>query len=86
MMILYHAIKTIQNRVFVIFKNKLLLLFNETQKMDYKKQQGCFCWKKTGFSQPWLSFNSFLWFSFDRTVWNKSRHYQFDWVCAAHLD
>jgi len=42
-MILYHAIKTIQNRVFVIFKNKLLLLFNETQKMDYKKQQGCFC-------------------------------------------
>jgi len=39
--------------------------------------------KKEGFSQPWLviiitSFNPFLWFSLDRTIWNTSRHYQFD--------
>jgi len=28
----------------------------------------------------------FLSFSLDRMIWNKSsRHYQFDWVCAAHL-
>jgi len=32
-----------------------------------------------------LSFNPFLWFSLDRTIWKKSRHCQFDWVCAAHL-
>ena len=29
---------------------------------------------------PW-----YLWFSLDRTTWKKSRHYQFHWVCAAHL-
>jgi len=25
-------------------------------------------------------------FSLDRTIWKKPRHYQFDWVCAAHLE
>jgi len=34
---------------------------------------------KNGFFS-WLSFNSFLKFSLDRTIWNKSRHYQFDWI------
>jgi len=28
----------------------------------------------------------FLRFSLDRTIWNKSRPYQFDWVCAARLE
>jgi len=25
-------------------------------------------------------------FLLDRTIWKKSRHYQFDWVRAAHLE
>ena len=33
-----------------------------------------------------MSFNPFLWFFLDRTIWNKSRHYQFGWVCPAHLE
>jgi len=28
----------------------------------------------------------FLCFSLDRTIWKKSRHCQFDWVCAAHIE
>ena len=28
----------------------------------------------------------FLWFSLGRTIWNKPRHCQFDWVCAANLE
>jgi len=30
---------------------------------------------------PKLSFQPFLWFFLDRTIWKKSRHYQFYWVC-----
>jgi len=33
-----------------------------------------------------IIFNSFLWFSLDSLIWVKSRHYQFNWVCAAHLE
>jgi len=33
-----------------------------------------------------LPFNPFLWFSLDRAIWNKSRHYQFGWVFVAHLE
>jgi len=33
-----------------------------------------------------IFFHSFLWFSLDSMIWKKSRHYQFDWVCAAHLE
>jgi len=41
---------------------------------------------KNGIFQPWLSFKTFSWFSLDRTIWNKSSHYQFDWACAVHLE
>jgi len=33
-----------------------------------------------------ISFKLFLWFSLDRSIWNKSRRCLFDWVCAAHID
>jgi len=38
--------------------------------------------------RPWLSFKFVLRFSFDRTIWKKSRHNQFDafdWMFPAHL-
>jgi len=30
-----------------------------------------------------MSFDPFVIF---RTIWKESRYYQFDWVCAAHLE
>jgi len=33
-----------------------------------------------------LFFDPFLWFSLDSLIWAKSRHYQFNWVCGAHLE
>ena len=85
MVILHDATKTIQNGVFVLSKknNKNLFLLKKTG----LNKQVDWILKKTGFSQPWLlSFNPFLQFSLDRTIWNKSRHYQFVWVCAPHLE
>jgi len=80
--ILYDAIKTIQNVVFVFFyKKQNLFRLKKNQKRIKKTKK-----KKPGFSQPWLSFNPFLWFSLDHTIWSKSRHCQFDWVCATHLE
>jgi len=29
-----------------------------------------------------MTFQAFLSLSLDRTIWKKSRHYQFDWACA----
>ena len=71
MLILHDAMKIFENGVFV------------TKKKDLKEQV---FFQKKEFSQPWLSVNPFLQFSLDRTIWNKSRHYQFDWVRAAHLE
>jgi len=31
-------------------------------------------------------FNPFLRFSLDRLTWAMSHHYQFNWVCEAHLE
>jgi len=42
--------------------------------------------KKRFFLNPDYYLSIFLWFSFDRAIWNKSRRSQFDWVCAANLD
>ena len=86
MVILYDAIQTIQNSVFVFFlkKEQRPVSFQKKKKKRIKKTCELFFFK-LGFFQPWLSFNPFLWFSLDRTIWNKSRHYQFDWVCAPHL-
>jgi len=55
MMILYHAIKTIQNKVFVIFENKLLLLFNETQKRFIKNSRVVFVKKRVFLNPDYLS-------------------------------
>jgi len=61
--------------------------FQKKQKIRiWKKQEGWNFWKKSFFCQPWLSFNPFLWFSLDRTIWNNWRHYQFDWVCAVRRE
>jgi len=49
-----------------------------------KKQVGCFFFK-TGFSQPDCLSILFV-ISLDRTIWNKSRHYQFHWMCAVYLE
>jgi len=49
-----------------------------------KKQVGCF-FLKTGFSQPDCLSILFV-ISPDRTIWNKSRHYQFHWMCAVYLE
>jgi len=72
----------------VFFITKTCFLKKTTKKTDWKNKKtlvGSFCFrKKRVFLNPdYLSI--FLWFSFDHTIWNKSHHYQFDWVCAAHL-
>jgi len=33
-----------------------------------------------------IIFHGFFVISLDRTIWKKSCHFQFDWVCAAHLE
>jgi len=52
MVMLHHAIKTIQNEVFVFFfkRNKNMFLFKKNRKPRIKKMQMGL--KKTGFSQP----------------------------------
>jgi len=89
MVILHDAIKTIQNRVFAFFSKTRTkdYFFSKKQKNGFKKNKKplWIVFLKPGFFQTWLSFNPFLWFSLDRTIWNKSRHYQFDWMGAAHL-
>ena len=80
--------KTMQNGVYVLFFSRIKTCFlSKNPKNGYKKTKKTgrlgFI-KKTGFSQPLSPFNPFLWFSLDRTIRNKSRHYQFGWVCAAH--
>jgi len=64
-----------------------MFLLKQPQKNEFEENRrvGIFL-KKTGFSQPWLSFNPFLWFSLDRTIWNNWCHYQFDWACAVDLE
>jgi len=85
MVILHDAIKTIQNSVFFLKKEQKPVSLKKNKKNGLKKQQKTRELFLTRFFTPRLPFNPFLWFSFDRTIWSKSRHYQFDWVCAAHL-
>ena len=62
------------------------VFFQRTKPISFQKNKKPVLKKIQGFSQPWLFFNPFLWFSLDRTIWSKSRHYQFGRVCAAHLE
>ena len=57
--------------------------YSKNKNNRIKKQVGCFFDKSRLFSTL-IVFQSFLWYSLDRTIWNKSRRYQFEWVCAAH--
>jgi len=84
MMTLYDAIKTIQNAglCFSSKKKKILFLFKQTKTFGLKN--GLF-FKKNVFFSILIVFQSFLWFSLDRTIWYKSRHYQCGWVRAAPL-
>jgi len=90
MVILHDEMKTIPIGFLRVFlKNESLFLFKKTKKIGLKKKQknrwGVF-FKKRFFFSILIVLQSFLWFSLDRTIWNKSRHYQFDWVCATHLE
>jgi len=76
MAILHDAIKTLQNGVFV-FRTKTRFFSKNPKYPDLKKRAGLFFLKRRFFSNM-LIFNHFLWFSLDRTIWNKSRHYHFD--------
>ena len=84
MVVFHDAIETIQ-KFFYKKKNKNLFLFEKTKKLDEKDQVFSF-FEKNGFFSTLIVFQFFLWFYLDRTIWNKWRHYQFDWVCAAHLE
>jgi len=88
MVILHDAIKTTQNGV-LVFKKKerKTVSFQKNKPKNWmKKTGGLFFSKKHFFFSTLIVFQSFLWFSLDRPIWNKSRHYQFDLVCAAHLE
>jgi len=80
MVILHDAIKTIQNGVFVFFKKTKTCFFSKNG-LDKRV-----FFKKTPVLSTLIVFQSFLWFSLDHTIWNKSPHFQFDCVCAAHLE
>jgi len=86
MVILHDAIKTIHNAVLCFFQKKTkTCFFKKNKRIRTKKAGGLFFSKKRVFlNHDCLS--TFLWFSLDRTIWNKSRNYQFLWVCAAHLE
>jgi len=59
MVILHDEIKTIKNGVFVLLiKKEKNCFFSKNPKKYLKKQVG-WVFKKTSFSQPWLSFNPF---------------------------
>jgi len=84
MVILHHAIKTFRNGVFVFFcaKRTKNCFFSKKQKM---KNRWVVILTKAVF--PNLDCLSILFvISLDRTLWNKSRHYQFEWVCATNLE
>jgi len=83
MVTLHDAIKTIQNGVFVFFsKEHKPVSLKKNKKTDLKNRR---LFQKLFFLKPnYLSI--FFVISLDRTIWNKSRHYQFDWVRAAHLE
>jgi len=71
------------------FKMDFCVFFKKEQKpVFFKKTKtgGLFFSKKNGSFSTLNDFQSFFWFSLDRTIWNKSHHYQLDWVCAAHLE
>ena len=88
MVILHNAIKTIQNGVFMFFEKRMKTCFfkKKKQKRDFEKTGGLEFFENTGFLSTLTIFQSFLWFSLDRTIWNNWRHYQFDWACAVHLE
>jgi len=63
-----------------------VLFLKKKTKNGFEKTGGLFFWKNWIFSTLIISFNPFLQFSLDHTIWNKSHHYQFDWLRAAHLE
>ena len=71
--------------VFFLEKNKNLYFKKKQKISDLKKQKNRWAafFLKQIFSTL-IVFQSFVWFSLDRTIWNMSRHYQYGWVCAAH--
>ena len=86
MVILHDSIKTIPNRfLFVFFEKRTKIVSLKKNGLKTNKKNMWIVFFKPGLFQPWLPFNPFSWFSLDRTIWNKSCHYRFDWVCAPHL-
>jgi len=90
MVILHDAIKTIHNGNFVFFwEQKAVSFLNKTKISELKKTKKAgwvIFFKKRVFLNPDCLSILYMWFSLDRTIWNKSRHYQFVWVCTAHLE
>jgi len=41
-------------------------------------------WLRKSKRPPYLSFEHSFMISLDYLMWKKSRHIQFDWMCAAH--
>jgi len=73
--------------VFLKKERKPVSFQKEKQKFGLKKQKNRWvvCFKRRVFLNP-DCLSTYTWFSLDRTIWNKSRHYQFVWVCAAYLE
>jgi len=71
-------------RFFSNNKNFFLLTKPKKRIKKTKNLGGLFFSEKNLFLNPDY-FSIFLWFSFDWMIWSKSRHYQFDWASAAHL-
>ena len=80
MVLLHDAVQTMHNGVFVFFLRTKTCFFSYNPKNGLKKQKN----RWVGFLSTLITFQSFFVISLDRTICNKSRHYQFDWMCTPH--
>jgi len=77
---LHDAVKTIQNGFLFFFQKRTKTCFFKKKQINTLVVFS----KKRVFLNPDCLSTLFVIF-LDLTIWNKSRHYQFDLVCAAHL-
>ena len=64
----------------VFFTKRIKTCIISIKKKQIKRTWGLFL--KIRFFLTLIIFQPFLWFSLDPTIWNKSCHYEFHWVCA----
>jgi len=67
-------------------QNGKLVMHQKSSKSIKLNSESFEFWLRKSIKDPSLLFNPFLLFSLGRTISKKSRHYQFSFVCAKHLE